>query len=92
MPTNVFLTPTPVFWTPTPEVLAYTTVYSEVVSAVMEPISSAIESRMDVSLVVGSSIFIPGALSRPLFLVLSTTVALGSLFSGFYITTSGEEG
>ena len=54
MPTPVILTPTPVFWTYTPAVLGSTNVDSAVASAVMAAMNSAIASKMDVYLVVGS--------------------------------------
>ena len=65
MPTSMLLTPITVFWKSTTAVLASTSVESAVVSAVMVEISSAIASRMDVSLVVESSILPPAPHPAP---------------------------
>ena len=59
MTTPMLSTPITVFWTSTTVILASTTVKSTVASSVMVTISYAIESKMDVSLVVGSLIISP---------------------------------
>ena len=65
MPTSMISTPITVFWTYTTAVLASTTVESSSAYAVMVEISSTIASRIDVSLVVGSSILPPAPHQAP---------------------------